>query len=164
MHVVRVMTTLPEYVPFWYMFSAFPVLGILVADFLLMFKSDQRRRNALIFGVEIGLIIFLSNARLSIRLPYSGHTLLMSYCLVRRQFDSAESKSLYVAETTLTSCFLLMVSTWKLVFWTDPITLFAGVFLGAGIAVAGRYISKKFTTETQRALSEPGILSNEPSA
>src|SRR5437867_5203047 len=89
--VIRIMTPLPEPAPFWYMLAAFPVLGLLVADMVDLVLADGLTLNTLELGCQIVVLILLSNLRLGIRLPISGHALLVSYFIFRRLFIPAAS-------------------------------------------------------------------------
>ncbi|HSJ52950.1 MAG TPA: hypothetical protein VLC52_04315, partial [Anaerolineae bacterium] len=76
--VVRGTTPLEEMAPFWYMVSAFPVLGMLVADLVLLLLRYGLDRRSVELAFQLAVLLLISNARLGIRLPISGHPLLWS--------------------------------------------------------------------------------------
>jgi hypothetical protein len=39
MHVIRITTPIDQFAPFWYMLSAFPFLGMLLADLLDLYRD-----------------------------------------------------------------------------------------------------------------------------
>jgi hypothetical protein len=84
-----------EIAPTWYMLAAFPVLGMLLADVLdaALERGGVRggvrglfAKRTVVLGASVALLVVVSNLRLGIRLPISGHVLLMTYFLGLRCF------------------------------------------------------------------------------
>jgi hypothetical protein len=84
--IVRLTTPLPETVPFWYMVTAFPALGMLLADLVHLLAEDGLGKRSLELGGQIGVLTAISSLRLTLRLPVSGHSLLFAYVILRRLF------------------------------------------------------------------------------
>jgi hypothetical protein len=141
--VVRVTTALEETAPFWYMLSAFPILGILIADVLQSYRSRGLTLPTIELGCQILLIIFISTFRLGIRLPISGHSLLTSFLIIRRLLSGQTKGNIAHFEMALAITVLGMLTYIKIVWWRDPITLGAGCLLGYLLVLVGRVVSKE---------------------
>ena len=135
--VVRVFDTLPIDAPGWYMLSAFPVLGLLAADGLDLLGA-RRWRHGLELAVQIGLMVFLSAARLELRIPISGHALLFTAFLLRRAWLPEPPVPWRRLEQALGAGLLAMVVVIKLLWWRDPVTLGVGLTLAAILTGIGR--------------------------
>jgi hypothetical protein len=146
--VIIVTTPSAEFAPYWYMLSAFPVLGILLADLNELWHIERERRTVFAFASEIALLVLLSNARLAARIPISGHTLVMSYCLLRNPLPQ-EIDQLKRYEFGLILLMLLMVCYLKLAWWHDPITLLTGVAAGTLLAMIGRMMQNRVQVKQQ---------------
>jgi hypothetical protein len=139
MPVVRISTPLQEHVPWWYMLSAFPVLGMLLANLLRSMVEDGLNRKTIEFGLQLSLLVAIAVVRLAWRLPISGHALLFAYALFR--YTLFRYQPFPTVELVITGVFYLMLTYLKLVWWTDPITLASGTLL-AGILVLPSYVVK----------------------
>jgi hypothetical protein len=139
--VIRITTPIAEYAPFWYMFLAFPLLGMLVADIRDAWRPAGPHRAWLWLAVRIGLVVGISNLRLGVFLPISGHALLAAFLVTlrlrERPWDPGHRSPRRAMEATVAAGILLVIAYVKLAWWTDPITLGCGVVLGAGLALAG---------------------------
>lgn len=62
--VVRITTPLPEAAPFWYMLLAFPILGLLVADLLDLYKAERFSPSTIELARQIALT---ARARLPVK-------------------------------------------------------------------------------------------------
>lgn len=140
--VIRVTTPLVETAPFWYMLLAFPILGLLVADLFELYRSEGLSRSTVELAVQIALIVLLSSARLSARLPLSGHSLLVSYFVARRLLLPSFPRGRSRMELWLGLGVLATIAYPKLFWWKDPITLLTGMALGAALAVVSRWIAR----------------------
>ncbi|MEP7012083.1 MAG: hypothetical protein ABJC13_17295 [Acidobacteriota bacterium] len=136
------MTPLPEMAPYWYMLLAFPVLGPLVADLLDLYISLGFARPTLELGFQIGLIVLLSSARLSALLPVSGHSLLVSYFIFRRLLLPANPRGRSALELAFAVAAFAAIAYPKLAWWSDPVTLCAGIALGALLAASSRWMAR----------------------
>jgi hypothetical protein len=81
----------------------------------------------------------ISNARLGLRLPISGHSLLVSYFICRRVLHR-QTTGFCLAELVFASAILAILAYVKILWWNDPITLFAGVAIGAILAISGKLL------------------------
>jgi hypothetical protein len=140
--VVRITTPLAEAAPFWYMLLAFPILGLLLADLLDLYKSEGVTLSTLELAFQIGLIVTLSSARLGLRIPLSGHSLLVSYFIFRRLLLRPFFERQSALEQWLAVGALGAVAYPKLAWWNDPVTLLAGVVGGALLAVVSRWMTR----------------------
>lgn len=140
--VIRITTPLAETAPFWYMLLAFPILGLLVADLFDLYRSEGISRSTVELALQIALIVLLSSARLSARLPLSGHSLLVSYFVARRFLLPSLPPGLSRAELWLGLGVLAAVVYPKLFWWSDPVTLLTGMALGAALAAVSRWVAR----------------------
>jgi hypothetical protein len=132
--IVRVTTPLQEPVPFWYMLSAFPVLGILVADLISLFANYGLERRTVELGLQVGILVLASNLRLVLRLPMSGHSLLFAYFILRRLFIGIPGHDLAKAECVIAMLLYAVTSYVKVFWWSDPITVAVGTGMAIGLA------------------------------
>jgi hypothetical protein len=140
--VIRITTPLAETSPFWYMLLAFPILGLLVADLFDLYRSEGLSRSTVELGAQITLIVVLSSVRLSARLPLSGHSLLVSYFVARRLLLPSSPRGRSRVELWLGLGVMAAIVYPKLVWWSDPVTLLAGMALGAALAVVSRWTAR----------------------
>ena len=142
MPVVRITTPLPEPAPFWYMVLAFPVLGFLLADLVDLYRAQGIGPLTLELAFQIALIVSLSSARLGARIPVSGHSLLISYFIFRRLLLRRTSRRQSVFELWLAGGALGAVAYPKLAWWSDPVTLIAGIAVGGLLAAVSRWFGR----------------------
>lgn len=114
--VVRVTTPMQETAPFWYMLSAFPVFGMLVADLISLVAQYGLASKTVELGFQIGILVFVSNARLALRLPISGHSLLFAYFILRRLFIPIPFHGLARLECVV-AVFLFAVTSYVKIVW-----------------------------------------------
>jgi hypothetical protein len=133
--VVRVSTVLPEYAPFWYMLAAFPVLGMLVADLVVMARRGASRRAMAELATALALLVALGQARLALHLPVSGHAMLAAYFIVRRSLLGVGDGGYARGELVVGVGVLAAVAYPKLLWWHDPISLGVGVLVGGILAL-----------------------------
>ena len=172
---IRITTPLAENAPFWYMLSPFPILGMLIAELIGTLSTAGVRRCSVELAFSIAVLVVVSHFRLSLRLPLSGHSFLLSYFILRRAFlKDLKIPSLKTEMWIGVIMFVVMLYP-KLVWWTDPITLCAGMIAGAllfgcsRLAYGGR--NNQIETETaqpkdrQRSSeAAPSASPDEPSA
>ena len=132
--VIRITTPLPEMAPFWYMLLAFPVLGMLVADLLDLWRARVLSLPTVELGLQIALIVALSSLRLGVRISLSGHALLVAYFLFRRLWLRNVPPRQSRLEVWIAACVLAAVAWPKLFWWDDPVTLLAGIGAAALLA------------------------------
>lgn len=123
-------TPLPGAVPMWYILAAFPLLGMLVADWLWLFARTRFSVATIELGAQIALLFFLSSWRLKSGILLSGHTLLFAYVVTRRLLvpfpDAHTRRNDFVAALLL----LLVTGYVKLAWWGDAETLIGGIAIG----------------------------------
>jgi hypothetical protein len=139
--VIRITTEINAFAPYWYMISAFPFLGMLIADLLDLYRDERFSKRTIELACTLAVIVILSNLRLGIRLPISGHSLLVSYFLLRRFFVDRNNNEIQRFEIWFGIFVLAMLTYVKLFWWTDPITLGFGCILGFGFALIGKSIA-----------------------
>jgi HEAT repeat protein len=123
------------------MILAFPILGLLLADLLDLYTSEGVARPTVELGFQICLIVVLSSARLTFHLPLSGHSLLVSYFIFRRLLLRPASRVQSAIELWLAAGVFAAIAYPKLAWWSDPVTLLAGVVLGALLAMFSRWMA-----------------------
>jgi len=135
--VIRGTIALDEIVPLWYMLSAFPVLGMLVADFLAAIVKYHFGRRTIVLFSQIFLLVIISNIRLSLKIPISGHAFLFAFFILHRIFARDFNGLSSRAELIFTVALLLIIGYIKLVWWTDLLTLSVGIISGIVLASIG---------------------------
>lgn len=140
--VVRITTPLPEMAPFWYMLLAFPVLGMLVADLVDLWRMRGLSLPAVELGLQIALIVALSSLRLGVRIPLSGHALLVGYFLFRRLRLRNVPPRQSPLEVWIAAGLLAAVAWPKLLWWDDPVTLLAGLGAAALLAFISGWVGE----------------------
>lgn len=112
--VIRGTTALEEIVPFWYMVTAFPVMGMLVADLLSAFRKHGLGCPTILLFLQIFILVVISNVRLSLQIPISGHAFLFAFFMFHkifaRNFESLFSRT----ELIFTIILLLIIAYIKL--------------------------------------------------
>lgn len=134
--VMRGTIPLPETVPTWYMLAAFPILGMLVADWAALLAATDHRLPALELGIQIALLVALSSLRLKTAVPLSGHSLLFAYFILRRLLVPFPSQITRAPEIALAFILFCLTSYVKLFWWSDLQTLIFGILIGAILSIA----------------------------
>jgi hypothetical protein len=123
-----------EMVPFWYMLLAFPILGMLIADFITLLFTFGLGFEAGELCIQIIILVLLSSVRLSSAIPISGHSQLLAYFILRRILISYRFSGLYNTEILIASLIFAAVIFMKLWVWSDPATLLVGIIVGGAQA------------------------------
>ncbi|MFH1434926.1 MAG: hypothetical protein ABIJ56_04325 [Pseudomonadota bacterium] len=142
MPVVRGTMPLQEMVPLWYNVSAFPVLGILLADLVFLFVSFGFSRKTIELGAQIGVLAVVACLRIALLVPVSGHCMLFACFISRRLLVGAADRRWAAVELGLTLGLFALVSFMKLVQWHDPVTYATGTGLGACLGVLSYAVLK----------------------
>ncbi len=132
--VIRGATPLDEMVPFWYMVTAFPVLGMLVADLLSASRKHGLGRPTILLFLQIFILVVISNIRLSLQIPISGHAFLFAFFIFYRIFGREFKEPFQKAEFAVVIILLLTIGYIKLGWWNDPLTLFIGIIGAVALA------------------------------
>ncbi|UCC80907.1 MAG: hypothetical protein JSW64_05990 [Candidatus Zixiibacteriota bacterium] len=132
--VIRGTTALDEIVPFWYMVTAFPVLGMLLANLLSAFRKHGLGRPTILLFLQIFILVVISNVRLSLQIPISGHAFMFAFFIFYRIFGREFKEPFQKAEFAVVIILLLTVGYIKLGWWNDPITLSIGIITGFALA------------------------------
>lgn len=148
--VVRITTPLPEAAPFWYMLLAFPILGLLVADLLDLYRTERFSASTIELACQIALIVLLSSARLGARIPLSGHSLLVSYFILRRLLVRPMPRTQSLLEMFVAFAVFAAIAYPKLAWWRDPVTLISGVAIGSLLAAFSRWFVMRWRREAGR--------------
>ena len=112
------------------MISAFPVLGMLLADLYDNFKVDRFGKQFTELAVQVLLLIVISQVRLTFKIPLSGHILLFSYFIFRRAPIKDGFNKIAYYELLVCIVFLIITGYVKIFWWTDWITLLTAVLMG----------------------------------
>jgi len=140
-----------EFAPTWYMLAAFPVLGMVLADVLdALLACGLFAKRTVVLGVSAALLVVVSNLRLGIRLPISGHVLLITYLIVLRNgapflgpLRSARPAVVFArVEYVVVRALFVAVAAMKLLHWKDYLTFGVGIAGGGGLAVMVAYFLK----------------------
>jgi len=140
--IVRVTTPLEETVPLWYMLSAFPVYGMLTADLVHLLAVYGLEKKSIELGSQMGVLTAISNLRLALRLPVSGHSLLLAYFILRRLLIHVPDQSSAQLECALAMILYAATSYVKVVWWSDPTTVAAGTAVATGLAAVSHALLK----------------------
>jgi len=141
--VVRGSTPIDEIVPLWYNLIAFPVLGFLLSDLLVLYSRGRLALPTVELAVQIVLIVGLSAIRIGLQVPLSGHGLLLAYFVGRRLAVGPRSRSWYLVELLCAVVLLGLVIHRKLLVWADPTTLAVGMGMGFLLALASYLVSRR---------------------
>lgn len=129
--------------PYWYMVSAFPVLGLFMADVWALWKDHRLGLPTVELAIMLALMTFLSIFRISLKIPLSGHALLFGYFLLRRLIIDQPPVPFRKFEVALGVFLIVALAVTKLFWWNDPITLIIGLLIGGFLALISMALSKK---------------------
>lgn len=137
--VVRGTVPLDVKAPFSYMVTAFPFLGILVADALGLWRLALKWAS-LVLMLQVGCICFLSVVRLMYRLPISGHVLLVAFFIL---YSVGTRRSLVsTIETLIAVVALCVLLTTKLIAWSDWQTPTIAMAIAATLWMSGNLMAE----------------------
>ncbi len=153
--VIRITTPLEENAPFWYMVSPFPILGMLVAEFVASITSSDTRRRSIELASALAVLVVVSHFRLVLRLPLSGHSFLLSYFVLRRVFPNDMPVRSRRAELWIAVGMFIVMLYLKLTWWSDPITLSVGTIAGAALFWGSRITAGTQTARLRMESAQP---------
>jgi hypothetical protein len=102
---------------------------MLIADLFSLHARRGFDRSTLELGFQIAVLVLVSNARLVLRLPISGHSLLFAYFVLRRLFIHIPEHGLAQVECMIAAFLFAITSYVKVVQWSDPLTVITGIVL-----------------------------------
>lgn len=146
--VLRGSTQLPIVTPAWYMLSAFPILGMLLADWGTLLISRPQLLPIAELGIQLIVLVLVSSLRLDSHIPISGHILLFTYFLLRRFLIRLPIQPLMQIENGIAVALFIVTSYVKLVWWTDIITWAAGI-AGGLVLVLASWIVVRYTVSAR---------------
>ncbi|OLS20855.1 MAG: hypothetical protein HeimC3_38490 [Candidatus Heimdallarchaeota archaeon LC_3] len=124
-----------------YMIPIFFILGIIFGELIYYYLSRNGQNNWIILFVEFFSLIFLSYLRITAIIPISGHSMILTYFLLKQivTYKNKHKSRIFIG-------FLILIITlyYKLLIWEDPITMFFGFLVGFFIFSAGFYYKKVF--------------------
>ncbi len=132
--VMRGSEVMDSAAPFWYMISAFPFFGILLAESWLAWGSGT---GQVLLG-QVLVIFILAALRLTLHIPVSGHVLLLSFFLL---WDMKRLDQPYLTEFLFAVGILALLLYTKVILWQDAMTAMWGVALAIIIWAAGQKLT-----------------------
>jgi hypothetical protein len=133
--VIRGTEPLSIIVPIWYMLMAFPVLGMLISDFIELVGLRISKLPAVELGLQITFLVLLASTRLTRAIPISGHTMLFTYFILRRITVAKKAGMISIIELSIAILFTLLTIYMKLFIWDDPRTLVWGAITGVALGM-----------------------------
>lgn len=133
--------TINEKVPLIYMLIIFPFIGILVGDFFysVFSKNNINFKDKILF-LEMTILFILSFLRMAFFLPISGHSLILTFFILREMVDNKNNNKIRIVIGVIVSLFTIY---YKLFMWKDPITLILGILIGLVIFEIGNQFIEK---------------------
>ncbi len=138
--VIRISIATSLNVPFWYMVTTFPVLGMLVADVFVLRATYRSNILWIELTFQIALLIFVSSLRLSFAIPISGHALLFSYFILRRIVIGIAGHACRTQELVIAVVLFAIMAGVKVFVWFDYISLILGTAV-AGLVKDFRWVA-----------------------
>ena len=139
--VITANETLSIYTPPIYMVPLFFPYGILIGE--LSYCLISRKSERIIFYImfiECLIIGGLSFIRLVAIVPFSGHTLIISFYIFHQMFNNYYK---YLLRIVIGLLVLFIVIIFKLFLWNDLVTFFSGAVLGIIFWIPGFYLRRK---------------------
>jgi hypothetical protein len=131
--VIRGTEPLPIIVPSWYMLMAFPVLGMLIGDFIELAGLRISKLPAVELALQMTFLVLLANTRITRAIPISGHALLFTYFILRRLMVVKRMGIISIIELSIVIIFSLLTLYMKLFVWDDLMTLAYGIITGIAL-------------------------------
>ena len=133
--VVTANDTLTSVTPVIYMIPIFFLLGILFGEVLWNWYQIKDFKYFIINLTGLAVIVTVSGIRLTFKIPFSGHSLILSYYIMQ---ELITNRSKYIFRVMVGFLILLLTSFYKIFLWQDPITLILGLI--GGILIWGTVI------------------------
>jgi hypothetical protein len=110
-----------------YMISIFIPLGILGGELLWSIIQKKQKGKLVLFFIELFLIAALSFLRYILRIPFSGHALILAYYIL---YESIKKENLSPLRIIIGIIILGITGFYKIFLWNDWITFVLGIFIG----------------------------------
>ncbi len=136
-------------VPSIYMIPIFIPLGILIGEFFWIFLREKGYKSAFILFLECLSLGILSLLRILIAIPYSGHSLILSFYLC---YYLIPNKKRDYIKVIIGFLILIITIYYKFFLWNDPITFFLGVLLGIILWIPGFLCRKRYVKNEESLL------------
>ncbi|MFX1258626.1 MAG: hypothetical protein ACFFAN_12255 [Promethearchaeota archaeon] len=124
-----------------YMVSIFLPYGTLIGELIWIWLKRDDKKIFFLFFFECAIIGLLSFIRYLFGVPFSGHTLILSFYLLHY---IASHKCKYPLRIISGIIVLFITIFYKLFLWNDPITFSIGILLGLVLWVPGFLYRMKY--------------------
>ena len=141
--IPRVSGAQSELAFFWYMVSAFPILGLLLADSLGLYGSKGVDARVVELAIQLVIIISISSLRIRFRIPISGHMLLFTFFLARTWFARQDLSGRWI-EVAMGLALFLATSYIKLLIWNDVASWITGVVIAVALVVVPDFLVRSY--------------------
>ncbi|MFW9873927.1 MAG: hypothetical protein ACFFG0_12540 [Candidatus Thorarchaeota archaeon] len=132
--VVTASETLDIITPPIYMISIFLPYGILVGEVVWMWNVRGESKLYILLLLESIIVAIISFTRYIIKIPLSGHAIIILFYLLHQTINNRSQKPLRI----LIGIIVLMITLiYKVFFWDDPITFIFGAVLGIILWIPG---------------------------
>ena len=142
--VVTATETLDIIAPPIYMIPVFIPYGILIGELIWNWIKNENWKISILFFIECSIVALFSFFRYVLRIPYSGHTLILAFYLLH-QFITNENKNPFRIFIGIFVLFITVI--YKLMIWNDIITFILGVLLGIAVWIPGFIYRMRFFKE-----------------
>lgn len=133
----------PETTAPLYQLSAYPVLGMLLADLLALLAVHGLALPSVELAGQIGVLILAAFLRLGWAIPLSGHALLFAYLVLRRLLVRFPRQPLFWAEFAMAAGLYLVVGYLKVFLWSDALTFATGSAAAVPLAAISFAVSRR---------------------
>lgn len=145
--VVTAIETLDIVSPPLYILPIFLLFGILLGELFWIWFEERRNKPWVLFFIECFTIAAVSFIRFLMRIPFSGHTIILFFYLPHHVFTN---KFQYPYRILLGFLVLIITLFYKIFLWEDIITFILGLTIGISIWLPGFvYRSKYFVQRHQ---------------
>ncbi len=132
--VVTASETLDIITPPIYMISIFFPYGILIGEVVWMWNEREESKLYILFLIECVIVAVFSFARYFIKIPLSGHAIIILFYLLHQVINNRFQKPLRIVIGIIV---LVITLIYKIFLWDDPITFIFGAFLGVILWIPG---------------------------
>lgn len=124
-----------------YMIPIFLPYGILIGEVIWLWNEKKDRNVYVLLFIECIIVALFSFTRFIIRIPFSGHTIILFFYL---SHYAISYRFQYPLRFLIGIVILILTMIYKIFLWNDPITFLLGTILGIGLWLPGFfYLQKK---------------------